>query len=785
MPLTVWTDTQVLNQLVSGAKWTGSTITYSFPTLSSGMYTGNGEAGGFQAFNEAQKSPARLSMDLLDDLITPRLQEVTAGTSWSSANMEMAFSNTNVGYAHAYFPTVGSVWFNQSFNAGANALTAPVVGRHGFVTYIHELGHAFGLEHMGEYNGADSNGPSSFQDSTVYSVMSYYGPSWGSGAANGEGQVAWADWVGADGVRYSPQTPMLNDVMAMQSMYGADLTTRTGDTVYGFNSNVTGAKAAIFNFTNNKNPILTIYDAAGNDTLDLSGYTTASIIDLAPGAASSANSMTLNIWIARGVVIENAKGGSGADIIRGNDAANVLTGNGGNDQMFGFGGNDILIGGAGSDTIDGGAGIDTAIFDAAWSAIAYSYNSATMTFTFTGSGWTDTIVNVENFTDSLNVSRTASQLFGAPTPPPPVAATTAVSVAALAASVAEGNGGSAQPNVLQYSVTLAAAASATHIVSWALAGGTATAADFTSQTSGTLTFAAGEITKTITLTILGDTLIEAHETARIVLSNPSAGLSLGSASATATITNDDLAVSGTTLTGTSAKNTLIGTAAADILYGLGGNDTLYGRDGNDRLDGGTGKDKMYGELGDDIYFVDHRSDSVIEGAGGGTDLVRTTLTSQTLAANVEKLEYIGTGSFNGTGNALANEIRGGNGADVLDGRLGNDVLFGGSGADSFLFKSALGPSNVDTILDFDTARDTIRLENAIFKSLKKNGVLAEDFFAVGTVAADANDYILFDRGTGALFYDADGNGAASAIRFATLHLPGMTGTLSAADFLIV
>ncbi len=708
MALAVWTDSQVLAQLNSGAKWSGTTITYSFPSLSSGMYTGSGEGPGFRAFTDGQKPLARLAMQLWDDIIAPDMTESAAGTSYTSTNLELAFSNTEVSYAHAYFPTVGSVWFNHTFTGG-NSLTAPTIGQHGFLTYVHELGHAFGLEHMGEYNGADNSGPSSFQDSTVYSVMSYYGPSWGSGAANGEGQVAWADWVAANGQRYSPQTPMVNDVMAMEAMYGAETTTRTGDTVYGFNSNVTGNTASIYNFSTNLNPILTIVDSAGNDTLDLSGYSTASTIDLAPGAASSANSMTLNIWIARSAVIENARGGSAADIIRGNQVANVLTGNGGNDQLFGLSGDDRLIGGAGSDTIDGGAGTDTAVFDVAWSAIAYSYNSSTMTFTFTGSGWTDTIVNVENFTDSLNITRTASQLTTSAPPPAPTPSN--VSITAVTSSVAEGNGGTAA-NTMQFRVTLATAATATETINWGLSGGTATNADFSSATSGTLTFAAGETTKTVTLTILGDTVVEPNETVSIALSNASSGLRIATGTATATITNDDTAAppppppAGGTITGTASTDFLFGTAAADTINGLAGNDYLYGRAGDDILDGGTGNDRMTGEAGNDIYYVDNTSDLVVEAVNAGIDTVRTTLAGLTAAVNVENLVYIGTGDFRGTGNALDNEIRGGLGSDTLNGGLGNDRLFGGAGNDRLI-----GGAGSDTI-DGGAGTDTAVLDAA-------------------------------------------------------------------------
>jgi len=59
-----WTDTQILNQLISGAKWSGSVITYAFPTSTAGIYTGNGEGGGFTAFNATQQYSAELALNL-------------------------------------------------------------------------------------------------------------------------------------------------------------------------------------------------------------------------------------------------------------------------------------------------------------------------------------------------------------------------------------------------------------------------------------------------------------------------------------------------------------------------------------------------------------------------------------------------------------------------------------------------------------------------------------------------------------------------------------------------
>ena len=86
-----------------------------------------------------------------------------------------------------------------------------------------------------------------------------------------------------------------------------------------------------------------------------------------------------------------------------------------------------------------------------------------------------------------------------------------------------------------------------------------------------------------------------------------------------------------------------------------------------------------------------------------------------------------------------------------------------------MFNATLNAAtNVDTILDFSVLDDTILLENAIFAKLTTTGTLNSGFFRVGSAAADADDYIIYNNSTGALFYDADGNGAGAAIQFAKL-----------------
>ena len=133
---------------------------------------------------------------------------------------------------------------------------------------------------------------------------------------------------------------MMEDIVVIQSMYGADTTTRTGNTTYGFHSN---ADVWLYDFTQNSHPVLCIYDANGNDTLDLSGWNTSSTINLAPGSFSSCDMMTNNISIAKSAWIENAIGGGGNDTIIGNIRNNMLDGRSGNDTLTGAGGNDTFV----------------------------------------------------------------------------------------------------------------------------------------------------------------------------------------------------------------------------------------------------------------------------------------------------------------------------------------------------------------------------------------------------------------------------------------------------------
>ncbi len=350
----------LVDQLDSGSYWRNTdgsiaqTITYGF-TTSSAFATGNSEAGGWSAFTEAQKTAARQMMTLWDDLITPTFVESTA----SPNTADIKFSNTTTGpsYAWAWYPGQvntqvstydkmnGSVWLNPAYNSGTNNLVAPTLGIYGYMAIMHEIGHAIGLNHGGNYNGGapaygnTSTGWLYTEDSRQFTIMSYFNAS-----------VTGANWGG----KYA-QTPMVYDILAIQQLYGADYTTRSGNTTYGFNSN---AGNATYDFSQNTSPILTIWDGGGIDTIDLSVWSSASILNLTAGSYSDVNGMTKNLAIAYDVDIENGTGGSGNDTITGNDLANILIGNGGNDTLIGAGGNDALFGGTGNDTLNGGAGND-------------------------------------------------------------------------------------------------------------------------------------------------------------------------------------------------------------------------------------------------------------------------------------------------------------------------------------------------------------------------------------------------------------------------------------------
>jgi parallel beta-helix repeat protein len=237
---------------------------------------------------------------------------------------------------------------------------------------------------------------------------------------------------------------------------------------------------------------------------------------------------------------------------------------------------------------------------------------------------------------------------------------------------------------------------------------------------------------------------------------------------------------------------LVLTASATRGYGNSLDNRLVGNSLNNTLNGGTGSDRMEGGKGNDAYYVYDVGDIVVESATGGTaDIVFTSI-SLALPAYVERMLAIGSSAINLTGNSLSNTLSGNSasnriigsgGHDTVNGGGGNDILSGGSGNDVFLFNTAPSKSvNKDTITDFNSAYDTFRLENSIFKALTKTGILNKSYFVTSSTAKDSNDFVGYNKTTGDLWYDSNGNKSGGQVSFANI---GKNKAIAYHDFVVI
>lgn len=345
-----------LDSLDWGVQFNKSTIRYYFAGIGESVMGETTDS----AWNDYEKGQATAALNEFAQISNLTFRQVN---NRNNADFVLGKGFLNSGLSGkmapqdpAYAAIAGEGWFNtNSIFWSSQPGGFLEVGAYGYSNFVHEMGHGLGLSHPHDNGGTSTifpgvRGSGDFgtlnMNQEIWTVMSY-NKGWQTGPAGGSNTNAFGIAMG----------PMAFDIAVIQEKYGANMNWATGNDTYTLvstNGTGTGYKA--------------IWDAGGRDAIIHNGSAAANI-DLRPatlkfeegggGFVSYVAGIFGGFTIANGVVIEDGRGGSGADTITGNSAANVLRGNDGRDVLSGLGGKDTLFGGNGNDTLNGGGGDDT------------------------------------------------------------------------------------------------------------------------------------------------------------------------------------------------------------------------------------------------------------------------------------------------------------------------------------------------------------------------------------------------------------------------------------------